>query len=220
MSDELLGRCGRPVRFEAAGGVEVARRLRDGERADVIVLAAEALAALDGDGLLVPATVTPLFRSEVVAAVPAGAVPPPLEVESDLRAALTRAGRIAYSTGPSGTALVELVQRWGLLDDLGPRLVQAPAGTPVASLLAGGDADLGFQQRSELSGAAGVRVLGPLPGTAAIRSTFSGAVLTSSDDADGAREVIAFLASPGIDDQLAAAGLARPTPPERRSAAS
>ena len=74
-------------------------------------------------------------------------------------------------------------------------------------MLAGGDADLGFQQRSELSGIAGTRVLGPLPGEAAIRSTFSGAVLARSTNAETAREVLEFLQSKDAEDYVLAAGM-------------
>jgi len=177
----LLGReHGLDVAFTSAGGVEVARRVREGAEADLLVLAEAAMAALDAEGLLVGATLRPLFVSEVVAAVPASAAAAPLAAEGDLRAALVAAGCIAYSTGPSGTALLALVERWGLTEEVGARLVQAPPGVPVGSLLAEGRADLGFQQRSELTGVPGVQVLGPLPGAAAIRSTFSGAVLAAS----------------------------------------
>ena len=88
------------------------------------------------------------------------------------------------------------------------KLVQAAPGTPVGSLLADGAADLGFQQRSELSDLAGIRVLGPLPGAAAIRSTFSGAVLARSGDPDAAREVLGYFGSAGAEEHVLSAGMA------------
>ncbi|MBE7188663.1 substrate-binding domain-containing protein [Jatrophihabitans endophyticus] len=183
------------VRFESRGGVDVVRAIREGTQADLAVLGADAMAELDADGLLVPGTLTPLFVSDVVAAVPSGAGAAPPATEDELRTALLGAQRIAYSTGPSGTALLDLIGRWQLTSALEPKLVRARPGSPVGALLADGHADLGFQQRSELSRLDGVRVLGPLPGAAAVRTVFSGAVLTRAADPAGARLVLDHLGS-------------------------
>jgi molybdate transport system substrate-binding protein len=132
----------------------------------------------------------------------------PFSTEEDLRAALSAAARIAYSTGPSGTGLVDLIERWELGGVVQHKLVRAGPGTPVARLLAAGEADLGFQQRSEFSGVAGIRVLGPLPGAAAIRSTFSGALLARSTNKQPAREVLSFFGSKDAEEHVLAAGMA------------
>jgi molybdate transport system substrate-binding protein len=139
--------------------------------------------------------------------VPQDAAPVPLSTEEDLRAALINADRIAYSTGPSGKAVVDLIERWQLAEVVQFKLRRARPGTPVASLLARGEADLGFQQRSELSALAGIRVLGTLPGAAAIRSTFSGAVLARSTNTVTAREVLRFLSSKDAEELVLAAGM-------------
>ncbi|WP_445394872.1 substrate-binding domain-containing protein [Streptomyces sp. LE64] len=195
LSEHIRTVHGIPVRFEAAGGVQTARRVREGAGADLLVLAAGALAALEGEGHVLPGTARPLWLSEVVAAVPQGVPLPALETEADLRNTLLSARRIAYSTGPSGTALVDLVARTGLIDTLRDRLVQAAPGVPAGSLLASGEADLAFQQHSELMGLPGVVVVGPLPGGSAIRTTFSGGVLASSTQPDRAREALELLGS-------------------------
>ena len=161
LAEEIGRRHGILVSFTSAGGVEVARAVREGAQADVLVLGSAAMEPLGSQGLLVPGTMRPLFVSEVVAAVPAGAMAGPLAGPDDLRDLLLAAGRIAYSTGPSGTGLLELLERWALLGSLRDRLVQAPAGVPVGSLLARGEADLGFQQRSELMDVSGVRPARP-----------------------------------------------------------
>ncbi|MFD8634537.1 substrate-binding domain-containing protein [Streptomyces sp. NPDC059533] len=186
---------GLSVRFEAAGGVEVARRVREGAEADLLVLADGAVTALAKEGHLAAGTVRPLWISQVVAAVPEGSPVPELASESDLRSALEAARSIAYSTGPSGTALVELIGRLGLTDALTDRLVQAPPGVPAGSLLSTGRADLAFQQHSELMDLPGVAIAGPLPGDTAISSTFSGGVLASASRPGPALEVLDFLGS-------------------------
>ncbi|WP_342353550.1 substrate-binding domain-containing protein [Actinomyces qiguomingii] len=90
-----------------------------------------------------------------------------------LRSALLEAPSIGYSTGPSGRALESMIDGWGLRPALDDRLVRAPAGVPVAELIASGAVSLGFQQRSEFMGACGVKVLGALPADCAVKSVFS-----------------------------------------------
>jgi len=116
--------------------------------------------------------------------------------EQALRKAVLDASAIGHSTGPSGTAVLALLQRWGVLEAVRERLVQAPAGVPVGRLLAEGKASLGFQQTSELVGLAGVSVLGELPAGCEIVTRFTAAVCAASARRDEARALIAYIASP------------------------
>ena len=200
--------------IESVGGVDAANRVAAGERFDLVFLAMGALQKLAADGHVVAGSVTPLMLSQVAVAVPVGspcATGPSCPAEADapaeysgglafadaagMRAALQGSGRIGYSTGPSGVALVKMIDDWGLGDELGERLIQAKPGIPVARSLAEGDVDLGFQQLSELVGQPGIRILGVLPPDCAIDTVFGGAVATASSDIDGARGVLGFLAS-------------------------
>lgn len=181
---------------ESAGGVVVADRVRAGEIADIVVLGAGALERLAGDGVL-RGEIVPLFVSETVIATAEGAAPPDLSTLDALRETLAAARAIGYSTGPSGDGLLAVVDRLGLRDELAGRLVCAPAGTPVGSLLTSGRVDLAVQQRSELERVPGLRVVGPLPGEAAIRTTFAGAVPVSSTRAELAATALERLHDPG-----------------------
>ncbi|MFC9392556.1 substrate-binding domain-containing protein [Streptomyces sp. NPDC057027] len=210
LSEHIRLAHGIPVRFEAAGGVETARRVREGAQADLLVLADGALAALAAEGHLLAETVRPLWISQVVAAVPDGTPVPALGSESELRAALLAARRIAYSTGPSGTALADLIGRLGLTETLADRLVQAAPGVPAGSLLSSGQADLAFQQHSELMDLPGVVVVGPLPGDTAISSLFSAGVLASSTQPARAREVLDLLGSETATKTARARGMRAP----------
>lgn len=67
-------------------------------------------------------------RSSTAVAVPAGASLPDIGSEAALQTAVLAAPSIGYSTGPSGTALLALFQRWGIAEQLQPRLVQASPG--------------------------------------------------------------------------------------------
>jgi molybdate transport system substrate-binding protein len=208
LAEAIAGVHGVEVRFESAGGVEVARRVREGAAADVLVLAEDAMDSLALEGRVLPATLRPLFVSQVVAAVPVTRPAPALDSERDLREALRGANRIGYSTGPSGTALLDLVGRYGLDDEVAPKLVQAPPGVAVGSLLGPGGLDLAFQQRSELMSLPDVVILGPLPGEAAISSTFTAGVLTASSQPDAARRLVGLLASDQNTATVEAHGMA------------
>ncbi|RYF59956.1 MAG: molybdenum ABC transporter substrate-binding protein, partial [Comamonadaceae bacterium] len=129
-------------------------------------------------------------------AVRAGAAHPPIGTEAQLREAVLAAPTIGYSTGPSGVALQQLFERWGIADLVQSRTVQAPAGTPVGTLVARGDVALGFQQFSELMHLQGIDVIGPLPDAVQITTVFSAAVVAGAAEEGAARELLAFLASP------------------------
>lgn len=191
------------VAIESVGGVDAETRVAAAEAFDLVFLASGALARLAVDGHVDAATVTPVMLSQVAAAVRSDTDAPAEQPDGTafadadaMREALLAATRIGYSTGPSGTALVRMIEDWGLADTLGDRLVQARPGIPVAASLAAGDVDLGFQQLSELVGQPGVRILGVLPADAAIDTVFSGAVATTTTDPALAAEVLAAFASP------------------------
>lgn len=190
------------VRVESVGGVEAASRVSAGERVDLVFLASDALERLAADGHVDEASITPLVRSQVALAVPshsdAPAVSPggpAFDDAAGVRDALRAAARVGYSTGPSGTALLGMIEDWGMTSEIGDRLVQARPGVPVARLLADGEVDLGFQQLSELAGQPGVRILGVLPSDCAIDTVFSGAVAAAASDAAAARSILNFFAS-------------------------
>ena len=120
------------------------------------------------------------------------------------------AGSIGYSTGPSGTALLALFERWGMLQRLKSRLIQAPAGIPVAQLVAQGQVALGFQQLSELLHVPGIVIVGPLPASIQIETIFSGAIAASCKDPQRqslAQAVLDFMASPQAKTAITAQGM-------------
>lgn len=197
--DELAAthsqRTGVPVSFLVMGGVEAARRVAAGELFDVVVLASDAIDKLVVAGRLAATGKIDLVRSDVAVAVRAGAERPDISTGDALRRAVLAAPRIAYSTGPSGIALVALFERWGIADVVRSRLVQAPPGVPVGSLLARGEAALGFQQLSELMGVEGIDLLGPLPPEIQITTVFSAAPAIGGTQPEAVRALLEFMAS-------------------------
>ena len=188
---------GVPVAIEAVGGVDAARRVAADEPFDVVFLAADAIAKLAAAGKVDAASQVALVNSGVAAAVPAGAARPGIPAGAGGREAGLAAHRIASSTGPSGVALLELFRNWGIGEALRNRLLQAPSGVPVGTLLARGEASLGFQQLSELIGLPGIELLGPLPEAIQINTVFSAAPCTASAQPAAVHALLRFLASPG-----------------------
>jgi molybdate transport system substrate-binding protein len=192
-------RLGSEVSFQSVGGVEAAKRVQAGERFDVVVLAADAIDKLVEAGRILAGSKIDLVRSAVAIAVRAGAPWPAIDTEAALLAALWSSRAIGYSTGPSGVALQRLFERWELSASTRSRLVQAPPGVPVGTLIARGEVDIGFQQLSELMNLEGVDVVGSLPPGMEIVTTFSGGVCTASTRGEAARALLDFVRSPVAD---------------------
>jgi molybdate transport system substrate-binding protein len=187
---------GTPTVLEAVGGVDAARRVQEGEVFDLVVLAANALAQLESAGKTVTGSTVALVRSGVSVAVPEGTPQPDISTEDALKAAVLAAPTLGYSTGPSGTHLLKTFERWGVLETVRPRIVQAPPGVPVARLVAQGEVALGFQQLSELLHVPGIAIVGPLPPGVQIMTTFSAALAATCRQPEAARALLAYMASP------------------------
>jgi molybdate transport system substrate-binding protein len=126
--------------------------------------------------------------------VRADAARPAIDTEENVKAAVLAAPTLSFSTGPSGVYLEKLFERWGILEQIRPRIVVPAPGVPVGSLVAGGQAALGFQQLSELMNLEGITVLGPLPPAIQTLTMFSGGVGAASAQAQAAAALLSFMA--------------------------
>lgn len=187
------------VAIESVGGVDAAKRVQAGELFDVVVLAADAIEKMMASGHLVAGSRTDLVRSAVAIAVRAGSSQPDVSSEEALRNAVLAARTLGYSTGPSGTSLLKLFERWGISDSVRSRIVQASPGVPVGQLVADGEVELGFQQFSEMMNQPGISLLGSMPPGCEIVTTFSGGLCASSAQTEAARALLAYMHSPIAD---------------------
>lgn len=165
---------------ESIGGVDVNKRVKAGEAVDLVVLAANAIDTLINEGHLVAGSRVDLVTSGVAIAVRAGASRPDIGSEAAVKAAVLAAKRVGYSTGPSGVYLAKLFERWGILEQIQARIVVAPPGVPVGGLVARGEAELGFQQMSELIHLPGIDVIGVMPPAIQTITTFAAGIAVAS----------------------------------------
>ena len=198
---------GIPVDIRAMGGVEAARLVRAGESADIVILASKPMAEMEAEGHILTGSIRPFARSGMAVAVRAGAAHPDISSEEAVRNAISAARRVGYSTGPSGDHLLGLCERWGLLPGMADRMLKAPPGVPVAKLVAEGEADLGFQQLSELLNAPGIEIVGPLPPEIQAVTVFAAGVASKSERPDEIQALIDYLTSPDADAVKRAHGM-------------
>ena len=182
-------------------------RLARGEPVDVLILVGYALGDLIQQGKAVADSRVDLVRSPIGIAVKAGAPKPDISSVDALKRTLVAAKTIAYSDSASGVYVgTELFSRLGITDEMKGKARMIPA-TPVGEIVAHGDAEIGFQQVSELIPVAGIDIVGPLPAEVQKITIFSAAVSTAAQQPDAAKSLIDFLRSPQAAPVLIKSGL-------------
>jgi molybdate transport system substrate-binding protein len=182
-------------------------RLQRGEPVDVVILAAGALEELTKQGKVIPGSRIDLVRSSIGMAVRVGAPKPDIGTVDALKRTLLEAKSIAYSDSASGVYLSqEMFQRLGIAEQVREKCKRI-ASEPVGAVVARGDAEIGFQQISELLPVPGIDYAGPLPPEVQKVTVFSAGVAAGAKHADAARALIKFLASPAAVPVIKKTGL-------------
>lgn len=196
------------VKFDAdyAPTLGLLKRLREGEKADVLILTREGLDELVAEGAVVASSRTDLARSYVGLAVKAGDPHPDISNEKALITALLAARSVAYSKiGASGIYFAELIERLGIAAEINAKATITAGFT--AERLISGEADIAVQQLSELKQIAGVELVGPIPLSLQTAAIFTGGRMASSVNPDQADALLIYLASPEAAPVLRECGL-------------
>lgn len=198
---------GQAVSVESVGGVDAAKRVQAGEAFDLVILARNAMDNLQAAGMLQAGRIEDLVVSGVAVAVPSGAPHPDIGSEAAVKQAVLSARSLGCSTGPSGVQLGKLFERWGIAETIKPRIVQAPPGISVGTLIARGEVTLGFQQLSEMLNVQGIDMIGMLPPDIEIITTFSAAVAGTCVQPREAADLLAFMQTPACTEVIRANGM-------------
>jgi molybdate transport system substrate-binding protein len=182
-------------------------RLARGEPADIVILAAPALEALIKDGKVVAGSRVDLVHSNMGMVVRPGAPKPDISNLEAFKRALLEAKSIAYSASASGVYLsTELFPKLGIWDQIKDKSRRIESER-VASVVARGDAEIGFQQISELLEVPAATFVGPLPEGAQRSTIFSAGLVATSKEPEAAKELIRFYRSPAAMPAIKKAGL-------------
>jgi molybdate transport system substrate-binding protein len=182
-------------------------RLERGEPADVLIMVGYALGDLIKNGKVIADSRIDLVKSPIGIAVKAGAPKPDIGSSDALKRALLAAKSIAYSDSASGVYVsTEMFGKLGIADDMKSKAKMIPA-TPVGEIVARGEAEIGFQQISELKPVSGIDIVGPLPDELQKITVFSAGIATASKEPEAGKALIKFLASPAARDIIVNSGL-------------
>jgi len=184
---------GHKVTTVFTGTLDANKRLAAGEIYDLLIMSAPSIEEHIKAGKVVPGSRVDLAKSGVGVGVKAGASKPDIGTTEALKKTVLAVKSIGYSTGPSGIYMIGVFQR---ADAIKPKLKQTPTGVFVGSIIANGEAEIGFQQVSELSHFAGVDYVGPLPAEIQQFTIFSSGIIAGSKDADSAKALVNFITAP------------------------
>ena len=182
-------------------------RLERGEAIDVVIMAGPALDDLIRRRMVREGSRVDLVRSSIGMAVRAGAPRPDISSLDALKRTLLAAKSIAYSDSASGVYLAtELFPKLGIADQIKGKARKIEAD-PVGGVVARGDAEIGFQQISELRPVKGIDIVGELPPGAQRVTVFAAGIPATSKDPKAAKEFIRWLASPAAWVTIKKSGL-------------
>jgi molybdate transport system substrate-binding protein len=182
-------------------------RLERGEPADVLIMVGYALGDLVKQGKVIADSRVDLVKSPIGVAVKSGAAKPDISSADAVKRALLAAKSVAYSDSASGVYVsTEMFAKLGIADEMKDKAKKIPA-TPVGEIVARGDAELGFQQISEMLPVSGIDIVGQLPPDLQKITVFSAGIATVSKEPDAGRALIKFLASSAASATLVKSGL-------------
>jgi molybdate transport system substrate-binding protein len=198
---------GHKVSTTWAGTTAIMQRMAAGERYDLVIISSSELDELTKQGKIVAGSRVDLAKSGIGVAVRAGAPRPDIRSGDALKQALLAAKTVGYTSGPSGVYMAGLIERMGIASAIKPKHRGVPSGGTIGTIVASGEAEIGFQQVSELVHIPGVDYIGPLPSDVQCVTIFSCGVQTGATQPDAAKALVAFLTAPAAKNVMTKHGL-------------
>jgi molybdate transport system substrate-binding protein len=190
---------GHVVRFDFATAGELRKKLAAGERADVLIMPAENLDALEREGRIVPGTRTALGKVGIGVAVNASAPSPDISSPDAFKRTLLAAKSIVYvdpERGTSGKHFAQVLVDLGIAEAVKAKTTLGPGGYVVAPV-GRGEIELGVHQISEILPVPGVKLVGPLPDPLQKWTVYTAVLMTGAPSADAAQAFVRYATGPG-----------------------
>ncbi len=185
--------------YDPSGGL--ARRLRGGEFADMILVASPELDKLISEGH-VAGPRTDISRTGIGIAVKKGAPKPDVSTPEALKRTLLAAKSVGH-TAPAGGGITALhllrtFEKLGIAKEVAAKTKLAAGGPNgrVSTLIMNGEAEIAFQQVSELMTNPEVEVIGMLPDELQQITINSAGITAIAKEPNAARALIRYLISP------------------------
>ena len=198
---------GHKVAIEFTGTANIKKRIAAGETYDLVIVGAPEIDAFAQQGKIASGTRTDLMKSGVGVAVRSGASKPDIGSSEALKKTLLAAKSIGYSSGPSGDHMVNLVERMGIADQVKPKMKQVPSGSRISTMIESGEAEIGFQQISELIHENGIDYIGPLPSEVQKITVYAAGLHTGAREPEAAKALVKALAAPDAATLVKAHGM-------------
>lgn len=190
-----------------AGTTAIMQRMAAGERYDLVMISSKELDELIRQGKIVSGSRVDMAKSGIGVAVRAGASRPDISNSDALKRALLAAKTVGYTSGPSGVYMAGLIERMGIAAEVKPKHRSVPSGGTVGTIVASGDAEIGFQQVSELVHIPGIDYIGPLPAEVQCVTVFSCGMQTGAAQPNAAKALVAFLTTSAAGNVMKKHGL-------------
>jgi molybdate transport system substrate-binding protein len=191
-----------------SGTAGVTQKISGGEVVDVVIVGAANIDKLIREGKLLAGSRVDFAKSGVGIAVREGLPKPDISSAEAVKKAVLEAKSVAYSSGPSGLYIAELFKRMGIAEQVKDKLKLPPSNVLVGEVLARGEADLGFQQVSDLLHVKGIVYVGPLPAEIQNTTVYAAALHTKAPAPEAAKSLVKVLTAPAAGPIITKAGMA------------
>ena len=172
------------------------KRIQSNESVDLVILTAPLIDELMQSGKVKAGSRVDLAKSGIGVAIQSGKTKPDIGSPEGLKKALLETNSVAYTaTGASGIYFSKVIDQLGIGEQVRAK-AKTPAGGIIAEIVAKGDAEMGVQMISELTGVKGTQLVGPLPGNLQMFTVFSAGMMKEAKDPQAVQSLVKFLTTP------------------------